>query len=67
MGQPTVAGGRVFIGVDTGAVYSIDAASGCVYWSFQADAGVRNAINIAPMKGGGKLRGLLRRHEGQCV
>lgn len=53
-GQPTVAGGRVFIGVDTGAVYSIDAASGCVYWSFQSDAGVRNAINIGPMKGGGK-------------
>ena len=54
-GQPTVVGGRVFIGVDTGAVYSIDAASGCVYWSFQADGGVRNAVNIAPTKGAGKF------------
>jgi polyvinyl alcohol dehydrogenase (cytochrome) len=54
-GQPTVVGGRVFIGVDTGAVYSIDAASGCVYWSFQADGGVRSAINIAPTKGAGKF------------
>ena len=44
--QPTVAGGRVFIGSDTGFVYSIDAASGCVYWSFRAKAGVRTAISI---------------------
>ena len=45
-GQPTVAAGRVFIGVDSGYVYSLDAASGCVHWSFQAEAGVRNAISV---------------------
>ena len=55
-GQPTIAGGRVFIGVDTGAVYSLDAASGCVYWSFQADGSVRNAINIGPVKGHGSAK-----------
>ena len=55
-GQPTIAGGRVFIGVDTGAVYSLDAASGCVHWSFQADAAVRNAITIAPVKGQGAVK-----------
>ena len=54
-GQPAVFGGRIFVGVDTGAVYSIDAATGCVYWSFQSDAGVRTAVNIAPMKGSGKF------------
>ena len=48
--QPTVAGGRVFVGVDTGYVYALDAASGCVYWSFQAPAGVRGAVSIAPVK-----------------
>src|ERR1700682_2931442 len=55
-GQPTVAGGQVFVGVDTGAVYSLDAATGCVYWSFQADASVRDAINIGPVKGQGSAR-----------
>ncbi|MBZ5696987.1 MAG: PQQ-binding-like beta-propeller repeat protein [Acidobacteriia bacterium] len=55
-GQPTIAAGRVFIGVDTGAVYSLDAATGCVYWSFQADAGVRNAISIGPVKGQGSAK-----------
>lgn len=46
MGQPSIAARRVFLGVDTGLVYALDAASGCVYWSFQADAGVRSAISV---------------------
>ena len=46
LGQPSIAAGRVFIGVDTGVVYSLDSASGCMYWSFKADAGVRTAITI---------------------
>jgi len=46
MGQPSVVGRRVFIGVDTGAVYSIDAATGCLYWTYQAEAGVRTAITV---------------------
>ena len=45
-GQPTVAGGRVFVGADTGFVYALDAPSGCIHWSFRADAGVRTAISI---------------------
>src|SRR5262249_31769430 len=41
-GAPTLTGGRVFLGVDTGSVYSLDAFTGCVYWTFQADGGVRS-------------------------
>jgi polyvinyl alcohol dehydrogenase (cytochrome) len=50
-GQPTVVSGRVFVGTDIGYVYSLDAASGCVYWSFQTKGSVRNAIVIGPFKG----------------
>jgi polyvinyl alcohol dehydrogenase (cytochrome) len=46
--QPVVAGGRVFVGSAAGLVYSLDAATGCTYWSFQADGGVRTAITIGP-------------------
>lgn len=45
-GQPTVTGGRVFVGADTGFVYSLDAATGCILWSFRAAAGVRTAVSI---------------------
>ena len=47
-GQPTVVGGRVFVGADTGFVYSLDAVSGCVYWSFRANAGIRTAVSVGP-------------------
>jgi len=50
-GQPTIVGGRVFVGVDTGYVYALDAATGCVHWSFLAETGVRNAVIIAPIPG----------------
>jgi polyvinyl alcohol dehydrogenase (cytochrome) len=51
-GQPSVAGGRVYVGADTGFVYSLDAKTGCVYWSFQAAGGVRTAPTIGPIKSG---------------
>jgi polyvinyl alcohol dehydrogenase (cytochrome) len=51
-GQPSVVSGTVFIGVDTGYVYAIDAKSGCVHWSFLADTGVRTAprVDVLPNK-----------------
>lgn len=49
--QPTVVSGRVFIGSDTGYIYSIDAQTGCVYWSYLAKAGVRNALTVKNVHG----------------
>jgi polyvinyl alcohol dehydrogenase (cytochrome) len=46
--QPVVVGGRVFVGSVAGIVYSLDAATGCTYWSFQADAAVRTAVTVGP-------------------
>jgi polyvinyl alcohol dehydrogenase (cytochrome) len=48
-GQPAVANGRVFVGSDNGYVYALNARTGCVYWSFQAQAGVRTAISLGPL------------------
>lgn len=42
--QPVVAQGQLFIGSDTGWVYALDPASGCVRWSFQAAGGVRTPV-----------------------
>jgi polyvinyl alcohol dehydrogenase (cytochrome) len=55
-GQPTVVAGRIFIGSDTGYVYSLDAASGCVYWSYRTRAGVRNAMTVGSIKAAGRSR-----------
>ena len=48
--QPVVAGGRVFVGSETGAVYSLDAQTGCIYWTFDADGPVTSAVVIGPTK-----------------
>jgi polyvinyl alcohol dehydrogenase (cytochrome) len=46
--QPSVVGGRLFFGSGNGTIYSLDARTGCVYWTFRASAAVRSAISIAP-------------------
>jgi polyvinyl alcohol dehydrogenase (cytochrome) len=52
--QPAVADGRIFFGTGSGAVYSLDARTGCVYWTTKIDAAVRSALVIGPT-GRGKL------------
>lgn len=49
--QPSIAGGRVFIGSQAGTVYSVDARTGCIYWNFDAEAGVRSGIAIGTPTG----------------
>jgi polyvinyl alcohol dehydrogenase (cytochrome) len=44
--QPTVFGGRVFVGSQRGTVYALDAKTGCTYWAFNAGKRVRSAIVI---------------------
>jgi polyvinyl alcohol dehydrogenase (cytochrome) len=45
--QATIVGGRVFVGTTEGTVYSLDAATGCIYWDYEAGAFVKSAISIA--------------------
>ncbi|MGQ0733294.1 MAG: outer membrane protein assembly factor BamB family protein [Acidobacteriota bacterium] len=52
--QPTVGLGRVFVGSDNGFLYSLDAKSGCGYWSFRpegADAAGPYAPMVGPISG----------------
>ena len=46
--QPTIFGGRVFVGSQNGKVYSLDAKSGCTYWFYDAGKSVRSAVVIGP-------------------
>ena len=49
--QPTVAGGRLFVGSQNGTVYALDAKSGCIHWTFTAKSGVRTALIVRPRDG----------------
>ena len=42
--QPAIAGGAIILGSHTGEVKALDTETGCLRWSFSADAEVRTAI-----------------------
>src|SRR5688500_3400432 len=48
--QPTVLGNRVFVGSESGDIFALDAKTGCTYWSYHAQAGIRTALSVGPYK-----------------
>lgn len=51
VGQPVVIGDRLFVTHATGRVDSIDAKTGCDYWSFTADSSVRTPVAVGTING----------------
>ena len=49
--QPVVGGGWLWVGSDNGMVYALDADSGCVHWSFEAERPVISTLSIGPIQG----------------
>jgi polyvinyl alcohol dehydrogenase (cytochrome) len=47
--QPAVVSGRLFVGNKAGAIYSLDAKSGCTYWTYLPRNGVRSALSVGPI------------------
>ncbi len=50
--EPGIAGGALFVGSQDGTVYSLDADTGCLRWTFRASAEVRTAIVVSPWEAG---------------
>ncbi len=50
-GQATVVGDRLFLNASSGAIYALDARSGCAYWRFDAPAVSRSSIIVGPLAG----------------
>jgi polyvinyl alcohol dehydrogenase (cytochrome) len=49
--QPTIMGGRLFVGSVARKVYALDARTGCIYWKFDTDFPVRTAITVGEFTG----------------
>ena len=59
IGAATVIGRYLFVGSASGAVQALDARSGCVHWTFQADGPVRSAIFAVPVEKNSTRHGLM--------
>lgn len=44
--QPTIAGNTLFTASQTGTIYALDRATGCIRWTFQAAEEIRSALVI---------------------
>lgn len=55
--QPTIAGGRLFVGSQNGSVYALDPKRGCIIWQYEAQGGVRAAVSIGRRMGAGPAYG----------
>ena len=49
--QPTVFGGRIYLGSMRGEVFSLNAETGCLYWAHATGAGVRSTVTVGPIQG----------------
>ena len=52
--QPVVVKGRLYIATAEGDLYVLDAKTGCVHWTIEAEAGIRTAITIEQRDDGGQ-------------
>jgi polyvinyl alcohol dehydrogenase (cytochrome) len=50
--QPAMAGGKLFVASDNAELNALDPKTGCVYWTFKAEFGVRSALTVGPYKNG---------------
>ncbi len=50
-GQPALAGGRLFLTSKGGAIYSLDAKTGCLYWRFAQSTPSRTTVSVGPLPG----------------
>jgi len=48
-GQPTLVDERLFVTSSTGRIYSLDAKTGCTYWTYDAAAGSQTAVTIGEL------------------
>jgi polyvinyl alcohol dehydrogenase (cytochrome) len=48
-GQPTVVDERIFVTSSAGRIYSLDAKTGCTYWTYDSAAGSRTAVTVGEL------------------
>jgi polyvinyl alcohol dehydrogenase (cytochrome) len=54
--QPALAGGKLFAGSDNGELHALDPKTGCTYWTYRAEFGIRSALSVWPYRSGDATR-----------
>src|SRR5581483_9371905 len=51
-GQPTIIGDRLYLTVEAGMIFCLNAQTGCTYWVMQPGAAVRAAVTVGALPAG---------------
>jgi polyvinyl alcohol dehydrogenase (cytochrome) len=51
--QPAMAGGKLFAASDNAELHALDPKTGCTYWTFKAESGVRSGLTVGPYTASG--------------
>jgi polyvinyl alcohol dehydrogenase (cytochrome) len=54
--QPALAGNKLFAASDNGELHALDPKTGCTYWTYRAEFGVRSALSVWPYRSGATTR-----------
>ena len=52
--QPALAGGKLFVASDNSELHALDPKTGCTWWTFKAESGVRSGLTVGPYKAAGR-------------
>ena len=52
--QPALAGGKLFVASDNGQLHALDPKTGCTYWTYRAESGVRSPLTVGAYKSAGR-------------
>ena len=53
--QPAMAGGKLFVASDNAELNALDPKTGCAYWTFKAEFGVRSALAVGQYRSAGQV------------
>jgi polyvinyl alcohol dehydrogenase (cytochrome) len=48
-GQPTIIGDRLYLTIEAGMIFCLNAQTGCTYWAMNPGAAVRAAVSVGPL------------------
>jgi polyvinyl alcohol dehydrogenase (cytochrome) len=52
--QPALAGGKLFVASDNTELLALDAKTGCTYWVYRAESGVRSPLTVGAYRSNGR-------------
>ncbi len=52
--QPAMAGDKLFVASDNAELHALNPKTGCTYWTYKAESGIRSGLSVGPYQSAGR-------------